>query len=576
MKSGFTVCLFILVCFAFSPSAWAGSGIYLGSYGKTAFTNDQSSALINTGSNIARLPFATGVLEPVIPPDMIDGDKELYDYDVPRTGDQIVYTVGNHNQLQDLYSISLNGGTPVKLDSMFFNYNPAKSPILPDGSGVVYYRDGDLMLQPTAGGDPVIMVDGIARDTNITFSADGGTMYYDSHTGSWPNYIYTIRGIELPDGEPEYLGTSSAAVTAGFFSPDGSLYITGEQPRVYSLDGSLTNGYRFEGSIDAYDLGPESLAPDQSRFVFTTRLVDGYPYTYELYSAPIDGSEAEVRLHPEVASGIHIELAGITSDSQSAVICGDIYGNGTEDIYRTPLAGGDPVLLSPSLEPDTTTTVYGMGYGDMAVYSATLADTTRLALYSVPASGGPSTELTAGMELTSWRNAVVTPDKHFVFFEADDSQGIRNMYAVSVLGGEPVAVMEAYDSNYSAAFYSNLQFSSDGQRVIYELDDSTVSSVYYNKTYVAGIPLAYVDQGASVEGGITGGAGFIGGIDYVFDAVLTEGVFKAEYFRTPTDELDTGLLGSANFVLPGDTLQYWDHRDARRVRWSGRLDIHLR
>ncbi len=320
----------------------------------------------------------------------------------------------------------------------------------------------------------------------------------------------------------------------------------------------MTNGYRFEGSIDAYDLGPESLAPDQSRFVFTTRLVDGYPYTYELYSAPIDGSEAEVRLHREVASEIHIELAGITSDSQSAVICGDIYGNGTEDIYRTPLAGGDPVLLSPSFEPDTTTTVYGLGYGDMAVYCATLADSTKMAIYSVPVSGGPSTELNTGLNLTTWPRAEVTPDRHFVLFEADDSHGMRNIYAVSVLGGDPVAIMEAYDPKYDADFYPGLQFSSDGRRVIYELDDSTTNGVYYNKTYVAGIPLAHVDQGVSVEGSITGGAGFIGGIDYVFDAVLTEGVFKAEYFRTPIDELDTGLVGSASFVLPGDTLQYWD------------------
>ncbi len=357
-----------------------------------------------------------------VPPQKLNGpilvgtNHGVVDFDISADGSRVVYRAEQENSWPELYSVSITGGSVVKLNG------PAGSPsgvggsggsigergyeITPDGNVVVYWAQGP--------GGPI-----------------GVELFRVSINGGTPIRLHPpFSGGRSIGG---FGGLSEVPVDRFRISPDGTrvVYIADQDliniTELYSV--SIAGGQVTKLSTPKANgnsrHGGFAISPDSATIVFR----DGDPrMRTDLYSVPIQGGATPTRLHPPLVGSASVGgrrwerervAFQISPDSARVAFWVDRDVGDTTNLYTTAIAGGTSVKLNAGHEfrdeqvpyalfgftPDSTTVIYHASNGP---------------LYRVRAGGGVPTTVNAPI-LGQVYGYSTRPDGGVVVYRADES-----------------------------------------------------------------------------------------------------------------------------------------------------------
>ena len=352
---------------------------------------------------------------------LIDGSGAVVKLSGSRTGDQqlsiysnyllspdsqhVVYRIdeGQQDKVQSsLYSVSISGGTPIKLEDPFPSYNYLITFVFsPDSAYLVYNRKtvlsapNELFAVSLSGGLPrkLSTPTGYAGiDAKFLISADSKYVVFVAFQNTSP---YTVDLYSTPVGGN---GTAVQIGTSVGYSASIPVRITPDSQRViykvattnmsknyvdhlYSVP--ITGGASIR--LDNLDHGVDSLfyiSPDSQHVVYMA---------FWLYSAPINGSSPPVEISPSLDPVDRISQYDITitPDSRS-VIYRTLRANGENDLFSTSLFKQDAKKLNGMIDTvgESYTNEFAINFrlssnGAYAVFRGASARDQPFALYKV-------------------------------------------------------------------------------------------------------------------------------------------------------------------------------------------------
>jgi len=413
-------------------------------------------------------------------------------------GDQRVVYRGDQdtNNQNELYSVPIDGGTPVKLSTppVAVGLNYAASP---DGTRVAYLGaltpgvielyaaplDGSAPAQklsptPVAGGDVQA----------FRFSPDGQRVIYladQEVNGRAELYSAVLDGSRLP------VKISGALVAGGSV---GSFEISADGARVvYRADQVRDEQFELFGvPLDGGAVATLSALPDRrNRDVMSFALAGARAVyradqdtqdVFEAYGVPLDGSLAPVRLNAPLAAGQGVlEIALAPDGSRAAFVASSGTGSSYELFsapsdgsaaavrLNAPLPAFGTVMGGFQFTPDSTRVVYE---AEQDVYPVT-------ELYLAPADGSaPPSKLSP--PLVSGGNVLIGfafAGNQGVVFKADAlTFGVVELFSAPLTGGPavrlngPLVFGGDVDTGVFLLPDVAYQVSANGQRVVYLAD----------------------------------------------------------------------------------------------------------
>ena len=388
-------------------------------------------------------------------------------------GKNLAYVAGPIGAMR-VYVRSLGGGNPIAVakDLPGAQQAPRWSP---DGSRLLFYvggflENGGIYLVPSLGGNPRLLVpaahspawspDGkqfayISGDSLYTRAIDGVTPRslaagLELHSPAWsPDgrlvaYVSTNSGyvaastllgnlapsilmvVPAAGGTPVKLSDRKFLNMSPAWMPDSRHLLfmsTREGGRdLYSLDLSGSGNPRGPAVrlTSGLDIGSFSVAADGSALAYSS-----FPNTANVWAVPIRaaGTAGDTDARQITTGTQHIEGISVSRDGQWLAFDSDREGN--PDIYRMPLAGGEPQQITtdpsfdfiPSWSPDGKELVFHSWRNesrDVFVVSATGGDERMVA-------GGPAMEF-----YPDW-----APDGRSVVFHSDRTAGGNQVFVAT-------------------------------------------------------------------------------------------------------------------------------------------------
>ena len=288
-------------------------------------------------------------------------------------------------------------------------------------------------------------------------------------------------------------GSPMAGKVAAFrVSPNGAKVVfiadkeTAGRPELYSVpaDGSALPTKISTGLVFAAGkVGVSSfqISPDSGRVVFLAD-PDTTAGVNELFSAPIDGSSAPVKLN--VAGAAPVTGIGVSADSAWAVFFGvdTASASGAVEVYRAAIAtAGSAVQLSDvgtgNVAGDVVAAALSPDSGRI-VYTADGLTDNVFQIYSVPiAAAGPGSDVLLSAALGSVGLVRINLDSSRVVYTSDAVVPARmEVFSVPIGGGVSLKLNPSMAGDGATA----VEISPDGTRVVYLADQTTagVNEVY--------------------------------------------------------------------------------------------------
>jgi Tol biopolymer transport system component len=275
-------------------------------------------------------------------------------HEISPDGSRVLYWADQDiDQVTELYSVPIDGGTPVKLNTPLVAGRaviPAvQSHVSPDGSRVVYMADQDtndvfeLYSVPIAGGAVTKLngplVSGGQVNFLFTFSPDSSRVVYiaDQET----NDVRELYSVPLAGGLATKL--NRPLVAGGDVS---SLRISRDSRRVY---------YSADQDIDGVT---------------------------ELYSVPLAGpAEAGGKLNSPLIVGRSIQSFALSPEGSRIVYTADQDTDNTFELYSMPAAGGAVTKVNTPVIPGGGVRSFAFGPDGRTVLYSARQDSTQIELY---------------------------------------------------------------------------------------------------------------------------------------------------------------------------------------------------
>jgi Tol biopolymer transport system component len=403
---------------------------------------------------------------------------------------RVVYVTrlgGSHSPPRyTLYSAPIAGGAAVPLsqNDTADEIGILRTVVSSDSRNVVYLELADgvpgLYRAPIAGGAPAARLHeplGLQHDIDPSFqlTPDGRQVVFVADLeGNDVFQLYSVPltrgprrlGVPLPVRLNAPLGLAQDVDFAFRISPDGARVVYAadqDQDEVFELfsvpvrggaapvklSGPMVTGGDVGLGIARPSLGRPlaqfELAPDGSRVVYRADQVSDE--VFELFSAPLDGSSAPVRLHPDLAPDGDVGLLSARVDpSSSRVVFGaDLLADEVLELFAAPIDGSAaPLRLS----------VPFVSGGDLA------------------------TRTTYG----SWEMLEIAPSGEHVAYLADQDQDeVVELYAVPLdastaplrMNAPLVAGGDVRSLGFSLEDLPPFRFSPDGRQLVYVADQRT-------------------------------------------------------------------------------------------------------
>lgn len=277
----------------------------------------------------------------------------------------------------------------------------------------------------------------------------------------------------------------AGSVRAFTLSPDGTtaVYVADQATagiaELYSapIDGSaaptkISAGVTFGAGDSGVDLF--QISPDGSTVAFLADAAAGGG-SNDLYSVPIDGSMAPVRINS--GNDRPVTGLGFTPTGARVAYFGKDTANGTSGaaLYRaTPGTASSGIQLSDAGATNTLANVVAADFspdGSRAIYAADATTDETYQWFSVPMSAtGPGSDVQLSAALGSVILAKVSPDGSRVVYTGDGAVlGVTDVYSVPNAGGTRVRLSQPMAGTGA----TEIAISPDGTRVGYLADQNT-------------------------------------------------------------------------------------------------------
>ena len=303
----------------------------------------------------------------------LGGNVDIFNFDISSDSQRVVYEADqNNNNVFELFSVSVNGGTPVRLNADFVLGGDLLGDfqISSDSKRVVYLADQntdnifELFSVPIEGGAPARL--------NASLVPGGS--------------VFNSFQISPNDQQVIYLADQNTDGVNELFS----VSISGGEPVRLNSD-LVTNGNVMGVQISA----------NSQRVVYSAdQNINGI---FELFSVPINGGES-VKLNSALIGGAGTGgvLGGdfqISPDSQRVVYYSNFNAENVDELFSVPIDGGSPLRLNDSLttsviifqfrfqiSPDSQRVLFLANQGSQNPRDSRV-------LYSVPTLGGSITRI---------------------------------------------------------------------------------------------------------------------------------------------------------------------------------------
>ncbi|NOT30340.1 MAG: hypothetical protein HOP15_07820 [Planctomycetes bacterium] len=406
------------------------------------------------------------------------------------------------DEIGELYGVPLDGAPglvklngpmaptppPFRVDCLAFTS---------DATRVVYALDGantEISSVPADGSGSPISLSGplVWRDAilSLPLTPDGSRLAYtDIDSGIGRLYSVPADG----SAAPLLLFSWPVFVPGGFLgfelAPDSDFAVCRANEQLFrvTLDGSsstlaLTSpSPSLSQAILSFEISPTG-----NRVVFfQDREVAG---RYELYSVPLDGSSAPVKLNaPLVANGDVLWPSSgapfvISPDGSRVVYQADQDVDMRVELYSVPIAGGTPVKLNGPIVGGGVRSFDIAPDGARVAYVADQEVSSRYELYSVPLTGGSPVKLngalvSGGSISGGSKGFAFSPASTRVLYVADQDVNDRfELYSVLATGGASVKLNGSLAPG-SGISIQTVRFSADSRNAVFLADDE-VENVY--------------------------------------------------------------------------------------------------
>lgn len=481
------------------------------------------------------------------------------------------------DEVDELYSVPIGGGPPVKLNpplvpggEVAWIWDPQ---ISPDSSRVVYVADQEVVFRdeifsvPIDGGAATKLNGALAGGSVYDFaiSPDSSRVAYRARQDSaTSNELYSVPLAGGPSTKLNEALPSDGQVNSFRISADSSRVVFmadqdatsgNEIFRVPLAGGAVTkvnDALATGGRVFRYDV-----APDSSRVVYIAD--QEVSRVDELYSTPLESPGPLSKLNETLAIGADIWSFEITSDSQYVLYLADQTRIGRNDLYRARLDGSDdPVRLSEGLQGDYT--MYDLEVTPDAVWAVIGVDVSGQpdALYSVPVDGsGPPILLnTTALSNARLHYFRLSDDSNYVVYRAEeDTSGVFEIYSAPVDGSG--AQIKLNGALVAGGEVDSFGISPDSTRVVYTADQETdeVVELYsvpigggapikLNAPFPAGGAILYNNFSISPDGAW---------VAYIADQDTDE---MFELYLVPTDGSAAPVKVNAPFFTDGDVIWF--------------------
>ncbi len=431
--------------------------------------------------------------------------RNVDDFEMTGDSNRVVYIANqDRDWAVELYSVppdgsaaplKLNGALPIGGDVDHFKVSP-------DGNRVVYCADQDtdevyeLYSAPIDGSaaplklNPTLPYSSGASWWDFAISADSSRVVYCADQDTYG--VYELYSVPIGGGAPLKLNAAlgddgDVWFYSGFqISADGSrvVYLADQDTdgiyELYSvpIDGSAAP-VKLSGALDDYSsVDSFEISADGSRVVYIVSL-DTYG-AYELYSAPIDGSAAPVKLNGALAAGGTVSDGEfqIGADSSRVVYIADLDADEVWELYSAPIGGGAPVMLNGALGIGNDQYLYDIfltnANSSRVVYRSDQDTDGVCELYSIPIDGGAAPVKFDGMLVAgeeAWGFELSPDGSRVIYRVAQATDDTVDLYSAPIAGGAPVKLNDML----SAGGYVDTRFwiSADSSRVVYSVYQAT-------------------------------------------------------------------------------------------------------
>ncbi len=431
------------------------------------------------------------------------GQGVEYDFVITSDDMNVIYRADQDTKdVIELYNVSINGGTPTKLNATLVSGGNVKSfKVSGDGARVIYKADQDndevyeLYSVPVTGGTPVKLTGPMVSGGDLLFdyywfTPDNTKVIYisDEDTDN-ANEMFVVP---VTGGTPLKLNPNYAA--GRWVSSNWSITSDG-QTIVYVADQNTDNVFemfkvsisggattKLSGTMYPNKIGMQSfeISPDDAYVIYRAYIDEARP---DIYSVPLSGG-ASTRLSPTStghSNGVNTSYFKISPNSQTVVFASDpnIYNQG--ELFSIPINGGTPTKISGTLFNGSVSGNFQITSDNSTVFYLGNQDGyNKRELFKVSIGGGPVVKMnTTTVSGGTINGFLITPDDNtLVYYGDQDTDGVNELYQVPVLGGTPTKINAPLISGGTVTGYKSLNNSSG---VIYKAIQETLNQqeLYY-------------------------------------------------------------------------------------------------
>jgi len=394
--------------------------------------------------------------------------RSVRDFHVSPDSRHVVYSADRRTEgVFELYAVTIDGvealdrqGAPApQPTALSDNGDVTDFAITADGAQVLFHasEDGDAQLfrVPIDASAPALRLSGAEGSSDLLLTNTGRAVYRGAREHDTQLHVYSApidgNAASAQVDDPSY-GLVFGRVESFELHPDGRRALFASEGRDFrfpelalvSLDGDepavLLDGLVPESGL-LYD---HRIDPGSDRVVYRVRIThpEGY-WNQELFSAPLDGTSAPVRLNGDLADSgrvLDLALAGARVVYQATVI-----DNERAEMFSVPVDGSasplrlnDPLpdqarVFTFQLTPDASQVLY--------TENATLVN--RRDLFVVPADGSAAPRRLNGplVGTGTVERYAITPDGAHALYVAGPLGDTRGLYSVPIDGSaQPVLI----------------------------------------------------------------------------------------------------------------------------------------
>jgi Tol biopolymer transport system component len=407
-----------------------------------------------------------------------------------------------------LYGLPVDGSQPplelsgALVEGAFWGSVEGDFALTPDGTRALYRADegeldaDELFVAPTDGSaagmrlNPALVLNGAVGTPSgraFTLAPDGARVaYIATQVSSVRHELFSVP----TDGSAAAVRLHALATDGGSvrgdvrFAPDGSrvVYRAGETPTKLELFSTLADGsgtpVKLSGTLVADGNVEEvfALSADGSRVVY--RADEAVNDELELFSAPIDGSSARVRLHAATLATRDVTSFLVAPSGARVVFIADLDTNDVFELYGVPDTSSTPTRLSGAMvSGGNVTDVRISPDGARVVYVADQDFDDRFELYSVSIDHAtPAVKLNgalvAGGDVTTSDLggppavyfAISADGTRVVYLADEDTDEHRQVYSVPIDASAAPLAISGLHAGRSAL---SLALTHDGADVLY-------------------------------------------------------------------------------------------------------------